>query len=99
MLRQLGGRVRFDPATGLPIQQLPSEVRAARALMQATCAQARQMELSGEATDGTPFAGGSFGPLTLNAATGGSPGSDPRFSEDAVDILVAAGLRSTRVRG
>lgn len=99
LLRQLGGRVTFDPATGLPVTTTPDDQAKARALKEATCAQAQQMAASGESADGTPFAGGTFGPLTLNAADGGTPGSDPRFSIDAREILVAARLRSTKVRG
>lgn len=98
-LRRLGGRVAFDPATGMPLTGTPWEQKAARALREATCEQAKHMEDTGEAADGTPFAGGSFGPLTLKAADGGTEGSDARFSSNAEDVLVAAGLRSTRVRG
>jgi hypothetical protein len=91
--------VRFDDATGLPLAGTPLELKHARALKEATCEQAKTMELTGEAADGTPFAGGSFGPLKLEAASGGSEGSDPRYSDGARDVLISAGLRSTRVRG
>ena len=99
ILRRLGGRARFDAATGLPLTETPADQKVARALRNATCEQAKHMDDTGESADGTPFAGGSFGPLTLKAADGGTPGSDPRFSANAEDVLTAAGLRSTRVRG
>lgn len=99
ILRRLGGGARLDPATGLPLTATPADQKVARALREATCEQAKHMEDTGESADGTPFAGGSFGPLTLKAADGGTEGSDPRFSSNAEDVLTAAGLRSTRVRG
>lgn len=100
LLRELGGRVAWNPATGLPYTRTDWEVGRARTLLEATCEQARHMQLTGEADEGVPFAGGSFGPLTLEAADVGiEPGSDPRFSSNARDILIAAGLRSSRVRG
>jgi hypothetical protein len=100
MLRDLGGRVAWNPATGTPYTRTPWEQGRADRIREATCEQARHMQNTGEDTDGTPFAGGSFGPLTLEGADGGAgDGSDPRFSANARDILIAAGLSSSRVRG